>query len=795
MLSVQWKKVINDLIFYRSRSLMVIAALILGTLGIGSVMTSYSILQQDLPKNFLATNPASATVWTDQHITRQQMGTISQLPFIADVESRKVIRSRILVGDNQWLPLQLFVVYDFEDLKLAKFHLQQGRFPTSKHEIAIERDAIKFKLIDTQPGDHIQIKLPEQPIVTLNVTGVTFDPGQAPSHMDHVIFGYITQALYQSLTGDTVKDEIKVTVTGDIFDTINIQQAVTQLREWFRKQGIHVTRFDIPPPGQHPHQWQLDSLLFLQGGYGLLALILSSVLIINIMNFLLARHNRQNAIMKAIGARTSQVMKLYYMTISALALIALIFSIPLSINAGMAYAQFVAMQLNFNIMTHTIPVWVYITLILVGLLLPLLIASYPVIQGSRKTIREALSSYGINHNKTFFWLTLFQKLLGLFKRSVQIAIGNTFRRTGRLVLTLSTLALGLSLFQIGMNLRASLGNSLDIAGTAQRFDLAVTLDGSYPMEQIKPVIQSLDNIGAVEYWNGVRTTLLKGDGTESYRYQFTAVEHDTSFIHYPIIKGHWLQSNVNNEIVINNAMFAAEPELTIGKTVNLNLNNQAVPFEVIGVFKDFGWPARAFITNSAYVQATSQQGVNSIRIVAKQNDPQSLHGLQQQLEANLQSHGIEIISTLLKAERIQVIKDHMNIIAFMLISAATLALFVGSLGFVSTMSINIIERTREIGIMRAIGASNQKVGQLFILEATLIIGISWLIGYLLSIPLGYVIGDFLGHLIFEVELDFTFSMTGYLISASLASTLILIASGLIRKNLKTFPVYEALAYE
>ncbi|MFN8456476.1 MAG: FtsX-like permease family protein [Anaerolineae bacterium] len=82
---------------------------------------------------------------------------------------------------------------------------------------------------------------------------------------------------------------------------------------------------------------------------------------------------------------------------------------------------------------------------------------------------------------------------------------------------------------------------------------------------------------------------------------------------------------------------------------------------------------------------------------------------------------------------------------------------VGGLGLMGTMSINVIERTREIGIMRAIGASNKAVFQVFLIESLLVGLLSWPPGVLAALLLGKLLTDAIGR-IMESALIYTFSV-------------------------------------
>lgn len=111
------------------------------------------------------------------------------------------------------------------------------------------------------------------------------------------------------------------------------------------------------------------------------------------------------------------------------------------------------------------------------------------------------------------------------------------------------------------------------------------------------------------------------------------------------------------------------------------------------------------------------------------------------------------------------------------------------------MSINVLERVREIGIMRSIGASDWAILRLVIIEGLIIGMLSWLIGVALALPLSKVISDQIGLLMLDKALDFTYSLNGLLLWLVIASLLAAIASFLPARNASRLTVWEILAYE
>jgi putative ABC transport system permease protein len=126
---------------------------------------------------------------------------------------------------------------------------------------------------------------------------------------------------------------------------------------------------------------------------------------------------------------------------------------------------------------------------------------------------------------------------------------------------------------------------------------------------------------------------------------------------------------------------------------------------------------------------------------------------------------------------------------------AVLFAVVGGLGLMGTMSINVIERTREIGVMRAIGAPTRSVAQVFVVESVAIGMISWLFGTVLAVPLSKIMSDAVGIPLMGTPITFRFSMAGVGLWLVVVVLLSVAASFIPARNAARLTVRQVLAYE
>ena len=124
-----------------------------------------------------------------------------------------------------------------------------------------------------------------------------------------------------------------------------------------------------------------------------------------------------------------------------------------------------------------------------------------------------------------------------------------------------------------------------------------------------------------------------------------------------------------------------------------------------------------------------------------------------------------------------------------------LAAIVGSIGLMGTLTINIVERTREIGVMRSIGGTPFAIIRLFIGEGIVVGALSWLLAVPSSYPAAYLLGDTVGNLLLRAPLDFVYSLEGAVSWLLIVIVLSTLAGSLPALRAAQMSVREALVYE
>lgn len=775
-----WRKAIRDFWQERARTALVVLAIALGISAFAAVLSSYAILTRELDRGYLETNPASAVLRVNS-IDNDLVKAILQNPEVSAAEPRRTIGGQIKAGPVQWRNLMLFVVEDYGNIRVSRLVPEQGAWPPATGEILIERDA--FQVAKANVGDAVTVKTPngvEQPLV---ISGSVHDVGQAQARMENIVYGYINLATLVQLGEEPRFDQLNILVAQNRFDEDHIRRVANDVKQLIESRGHEVRRVDIPQPGKHPHSDLTGILLLAMSSFGLFVLVLSGILVINLLTAMMASQVRQIGVMKAIGGTRRAVAGIYFSQALFLGIAAVIVSIPLGILGSRALCRYMAMFLNFDINSFAVPIWVYVLVALIGIIAPLTAAAYPVWRGTAIPVRVALADFGLS--QASFGSGAFDRALarigGTFSL-VAFAIRNSFRRRARLVLTLLTLAAAGLFFLAALNIRASMINTLDQMFTARKSDLAVSLARPYEFEQIQKAVSNTPGVKRAEGWFTTEATI--GDR----RFGVVALPPDTQLLDFDISAGRQLEPQDTDAIVINNALAERNPKMRVGETVVLRIGADEKTWRIVGVAREGFSPSGV-----GYIPLTGM--VNSLRLALDDTDPDAVSALKAELDRNLEAQGIRARGSSTKDENRFGFDQHMLMIYVFLIVMSAIVGGVGALGLMTTMSLNVLERRREMGVMRALGATPRIVWLMIVAEGVVIGLLSWTIAALLAWPVSKAIGDFMVRVMFRSGLDFTFEPLALVVWLLVSIGLSAVASFLPAWKASRVTVREALAYE
>jgi putative ABC transport system permease protein len=545
--------------------------------------------------------------------------------------------------------------------------------------------------------------------------------------------------------------EVQLLVRDRSLSRSSIRGIADEARQLLEQRGVHVRDMSVPVPGKHIHAAQIDSLLFTQGAFAFLALLLSGVLVINLVSAMLTGQVREIGVMKAIGARTSQIAGMYLGFALTLGAIACVISIPAAAWLGRLYARFTGDLLNFDVSAFAIPWWAFASQVAVGLLLPVAAAAIPVSRGCRIPVGDALRDLGIASGSQRAGFT-FLEGSSVVSRPLLLSLRNTFRKRQRLALTLGTLSLGGAVYLGAIDLRASIVRSVDLVFASQKLDLSFRLAQLAPAESLVAAALRIDGVTAAEAWRGVRAAPSGANGMIGASFALVGVPTDTKMLVLPMTQGRPFNESAN-ELVVNRRLLEDVPDLQFGRPVELIVAGTRATWTVVGI-SETGPTPTAYTTRDAIARVTGQSGASSV-VVATSIPPGSARlNLIQRVRDAFAERGFDVASSQSRAQQRAVLEDHLLMVAGFLGNMSLLMILVGGLALASTMSLAVLERTREIGVMRAIGANHRAILTMVQVEGLVIAVLTWLCAIPLSLPMSVVLGKAFSGIMFPVPITF-----------------------------------------
>ena len=788
MRSPRWQKVGRDLWLHKSRTALVVSAICIGIIGAGAVLNAWSLLRRATRLEFDGSNPASAVLRTDS-VNAALLSRVRAMPAIANAQAQRITVASARTQEG-WRTALLMARDDFATNAIGAIKPDHGAWPPDPDQVIVEHSSVEFAGIAV--GDSLEIQVGDGPSATLRVGGVARDVGLAPGWMEHVVYIFVAPATLARLGVDSSMSELSIVVRDKSLDRAGVQRVANDVRTVVEASGRRVADVNVPVPGRHIHAGQIDSLLYTQGAFALLALLLSGVLVVNLVSAMLTGQVREIGVMKAMGARDGQIARMYLALALVLGVVACIISIPIALVLGRLYAEFTASILNFDVSAFTIPWWSFALQIGVGLVMPVVAAAVPIARGCRISVSDALRDLGIAGGGDAVPAGLLSRAGGL-SRPVLLSLRNAFRRRQRMALTLATLSIGGAVYLGALNLRAAVIGSVDLLFEANRFDMVVRFAQPHSADSIVATMRALPGVAAVEAWSGARAAVSTVEGPLGNTFPITAPPAATTLLKARVDRGHWLQAGAN-ELVTNRRLIEEDPSLDVGREVTLVIGGRPSRWRVVGA-AETGPSAMAYASREALAATTGRAGATSAVVAASVGGAASQLELLRRLRGDLQDLGFEVSSTQSMTQQRAIVEDHLLMVAGFLGNMSLLMIVVGGLGLASTMSLAVLERTREIGVMRAIGARHGSILAMVQIEGLVISGLSWALALPLSIPMSVALGIAFGRVMLKVPMILLPNAAGVLQWLGVVVVLSLIACAWPAVRATRITTAAARAYE
>lgn len=762
-------KVWGDLWVSKSRSLLAVISIAVGIFCVGTIFGMIDLQLSKMDAAHKESLPSHINLILNRDVDVSVLEEIKALPGVAGVDAMSqltVYFRRPL--ESAWTMATLIIRSDYQKQRFDKTLLETGVWPT-QNNLAIENLSAQFTGLGI--GNTIEFKTSADNLV-LPINGVVRHPFVKPPKFGGQVHFFATPS--GGLPFGVPLNSFRQLLV-QIASPYSEDQARTlagEIRAVLAKQHIAANVTLLQDPERHwgrPFLSGVNDVLKLMA---LTALALASVLILNTISAHLALQRNQIGVMKALGASTFTVARIYLCEVLLMALMATLLAIPLGLAAAYFSSCHLLELFNIHCGAFDFSPRAVLYMLLGGLLLPLLAALSPILRSAAMTVREAIADYGLGADFGYSHFDiLIERVISRFLPTLYAAaFCNLFRRKTSLVLTQSVLIIAGTTFLVLMSLISSLNLTLNHEMARSQFNVRLSFAVDQPEQQILKIANAIPATEMVEFWQRLPVEMLKDNKALRQKgnlgTQLLAIPAAASLYQPLIESGRWLQAaDAGKRFLVVSADTAKLNGIQVGNTLEITLGSVKQTWQVIGIYR--------WLVAGNYVVEPVYAPLETLRTITQAKDMASFALIKAAigsrveeadflslLKQGLQDHNIklDVYNTLAKLEQNQYARNQFNPVLGTLSGLASMIAAVGGIGLSGALAISVMQRTREIGVLSAIGAPANAIYRLFLLEGLL----HGLVAWVLSIPLAYLaaepIAGELGKTMLGIKLDYAFDL-------------------------------------
>lgn len=763
-----FRKAMRDLTTRKMRTVLVALSVAVGVFGVSAVCGLSSALKDSLDDKYFASNPPDIQLSTSP-LAPPVLDQLRGTPNVEGLEGRLTVFSQWKPRGESTSSIQVVGVRDFAtENNIGKTVLKKGAFP-KPGEILFESSSL----------DHFDVNVGQTVTVAgagreaqLTVSGA----GDNSTYPGAPISGYATAFVNLEDAAKLAPSNNANTVFFKVRDMGDVDNTALALRARLDENNAIVNNLTVRDPDNTPGKSISTVLAGLLGAFAVIALITSSFLVVNTISTVVAEQRSQIGAMKAVGATTGMVTRIYLAVALLYGLLGTVAGLILGIIGGYLLLRFLGTFIGVDVGGLQVTPGALLVGAIVGLLVPLLAALLPVWLGTRVSIREAIMSYGLVGNFGRGLSGKIARALAFLPLTGVLASRNVLRNRMRVLLTVMGLAAA-GAAAIGVyNAKEALDKGLRDAIRIYKADVLLGASDPVPAERLTSAINSVSGVQSSEAWfdtsaqTSFQTKLGKQKSSSDtvHGVPISSTAYDTAKVR----EGRWFEPGDRDVVVIPEQMKKNRENYNVGDTIALTIGKDTVNWRILGVSRDLLSGDTTFyapidqVTQVAGVPAGSTQTA-----LVKLTDSSHANVDQKFDEINvaLVNNGITGNGLIIYKLENQILNTF-SVLFVLLYAVVIVVAVVGALGLFGTITMNVLERRREIGVMRSVGATTGNVLGVFLGEG-LLLGV---VGWLLAVVLGVLATQLFGGLITSGLLPVDVHVTPA--SLLLALTAILIVS-------------------
>ncbi len=661
-------------------------------------------------------------------ISPTELAALEELPNVDAVDSRPVWWTKAQIGGRP-IDVWLVGVEDFDGQRVNAVQVESGTAPADgEAETLVDSSSVRTGRLASTVGSSVELRAGDAEFYEFTVTGIGGTVELNPSAGDETPVFYVDAEIVRLFLAATGFNSIEVRVE----DPAAVEETVEAVREHLQRVAPDASYWriaDVVRAGDWAGREQLDRLLPLIYVLAAVATTSAVILVATTMSTVIRGQSRQIGILKAIGASRAAILTGYLRSGLLLGGSGALLGTALGVLASGTLARYAQQQLLGIDPVSSFDLPVAFAGAGLGVAVAAL-AALPALRRAMKIpVRAALDDHGTGGGFDRSTVDAAIAAAPFRRQMTRIGVRNVTRRTSRSLAAVAQIALGVAA-ALAFGAFAITGVAVS-SDTLEREGSDITVFGEMSLLEPEAVadIETLDGVAAVQptvdaraEYSGGRLTIRGLPADPIYEPQLSA--------------GRWFTASEvhhRDTVAVIGAALAELTGATVGHTIEIAINEEVREVEVIGVDQSLvqdgtylwmplttvleleGLPAPPMY----WVQTTSSEPVDVDRVAAGIVDI-------------LEQPGRPVTARARYVE-LEAARREDRVVGGVIQMLALPILAVGMIGLVSAMTSNVLERTREIGVLRSLGARSRHVRRIFRAEGTTLSIAGWLVG----IPVGY----------------------------------------------------------
>lgn len=787
-----FRKAYRDVTKRRVRSLLTLLGILIGVGGVVAIVSTGENLaraQQAVYAN-ASQNDIAYWVW---NAPASLPRAVQEIDNVRAAETRVDFFTRC-----QWKQdgapiardMYLHGIADFETQRVDEIYLRAGRFPQAG-EALIEQSALAA--LGLKLGDTLTCRgNGGEPDRAFTLVGAAQTPNYPNAALLDYAMVYAPSSDVIRLLGASGANSLLIKVA-DLTRARDTARAITQLLD---RRGLQHNAPTLRDPQNYLGKRELDALLAVLTIFSVVGLVTSGFLVANTLAAIVTEQVGEIGVLKALGGTRAQVLLVFLLAALVYGVVGAALGLVVGALASWQLMLYLGSLLNLPVDFQIAPLGVALGIV-VGVGVTLGAGALPAFGATRIPVKRALEAYGITPTYGAGRLDrLVQKIVALPPLAAMSA-RNLARRQGRALVTMLVIGVAVATSLAAQAVSATVDMAIDDLFRTYRADAWLWF-GEYVGDNMRAALLTVPEVKQVEVWSlqNVWVTKESGGETAAARARLWGIPPDTALYAPQVVAGRWLQTGEMDSAVISTDL-AEALGARVGAAITLDVGAAPRDFRVVGiaidnsVFLGAQVAGKVFVPETIVAKMQGREGWATFFAVGLARH--SAAEVDAQLDAIAQKFKRYQIGSDSAAREVKGAKEQTRILTLALAAMSLLIGFIGALGVVNTIMLNVLERRREIGVLRAIGASDANVLQTFLTEG-LAFGLGgWLIGLALGYPLGWLIARVMESVLFHLNYIFTAQMA--LTSLLFALALTTLASLIPALAAARMRVKDALRYE